>query len=260
MKQLEDQKLYVLDMDGTIYLGSRLFPETIPFLERVQAHGKRYVFFTNNSSRSPQSYVERLNRMGIAAERKDIVTSGDVMIHFLKTHRHGRTVYLVGTPDLEASFLEAGIPLVKEKPDIVLLGFDTTLTYEKLDRACHFIRNGAEFLCTHEDLNCPTEYGFMPDAGAMCALIEASTGVKPRFTGKPHAEVLEVLEDRTGLKREEMIAVGDRLYTDVALGSNNAIPSVLVLSGETTLEELSKSSIQPTAVVQSIGELERDTE
>ncbi|MBQ7916138.1 MAG: HAD-IIA family hydrolase [Firmicutes bacterium] len=258
MEALKNKKLYVLDMDGTIYLGSRLFPETIPFLERVKAHGKQYIFFTNNSSRSPQTYVQRLNNMGIAATREDIVTSGDVMIHFLKTHRSGKTVYLLGTPDLVKSFEEAGIPLVQENPDIVLLGFDTTLTYEKLDRACHYLRNGAEFLCTHEDINCPTEYGFMPDAGAMCALITASTGVKPRFTGKPHVEVLEILEAKTGISREDMVAVGDRLYTDIALGANNGAASVLVLSGETTLEDLEKSTVKPMVTLQNIGELETE--
>ena len=148
MGVFDTKKLYVLDMDGTIYLGSRLFPETIPFLKRVKEHGKRYIFFTNNSSRSPETYVKRLNGMGIQASREDIVTSGDVMIHFLKTHRPGKKVYLLGTPDLRRSFQEAGIPLTEEMPDIVLLGFDTTLTYEKLERACHYIRSGAEFLCT----------------------------------------------------------------------------------------------------------------
>ncbi len=258
MKELANKKLYVLDMDGTIYLGSHLFPETIPFLERVKAHGKRYIFFTNNSSRSPKTYVDRLNGMGIAATREDVVTSGDVMIHFLKTHRPDKKVYLVGTPDLTESFHEAGIPLTEKDPDIVLLGFDTTLTYEKLDRACHYIRNGAEFLCTHEDLNCPTEYGFMPDAGAMCALITASTGIKPHYTGKPHREVLEILEAKTGIPRSQMVAVGDRLYTDIALGTRNQVASVLVLSGETTREDLRKSGMEPTCVVTNIGELERD--
>lgn len=258
MEELKNKKLYVLDMDGTIYLGSRLFPETIPFLERVRKHGKQYIFFTNNSSRSPQTYVERLNRMGIAAGREDIVTSGDVMIHFLKTHRKDKSVYLLGTPDLIESFQKAEINLVQENPDIVLLGFDTTLTYEKLDRACHYIRNGAEFLCTHEDINCPTEYGFMPDAGAMCALITASTGVKPRFTGKPHEEVLEILEAKTGIDRSRMVAVGDRLYTDIALGTQNGVASVLVLSGETTREDLGRSAVKPTITVQNIGELERE--
>lgn len=245
-------------MDGTIYLGSRLFPETIPFLKRVKEHGKRYIFFTNNSSRSPETYVKRLNGMGIQASREDIVTSGDVMIHFLKTHRPGKKVYLLGTPDLRRSFQEAGIPLTEEMPDIVLLGFDTTLTYEKLERACHYIRSGAEFLCTHEDINCPTEYGFMPDAGAMCALITASTGVAPRFTGKPHAEVLEILEAKTGICRQDMVAVGDRLYTDIALGARNGVSSVLVLSGETTMEDLARSEIRPTVVLPNIGSLETE--
>lgn len=259
MGVFDTKKLYVLDMDGTIYLGSRLFPKTIPFLKRVKEHGKRYIFFTNNSSRSPETYVKRLNGMGIQASREDIVTSGDVMIHFLKTHRPGKKVYLLGTPDLRRSFQEAGIPLTEEMPDIVLLGFDTTLTYEKLERACHYIRSGAEFLCTHEDINCPTEYGFMPDAGAMCALITASTGVAPRFTGKPHAEVLEILEAKTGICRQDMVAVGDRLYTDIALGARNGVSSVLVLSGETTMEDLARSEIRPTVVLPNIGSLETET-
>ena len=181
------------------------------------------------------------------------------MIHFLKTHRPGKKVYLLGTPDLRRSFQEAGIPLTEEMPDIVLLGFDTTLTYEKLERACHYIRSGAEFLCTHEDINCPTEYGFMPDAGAMCALITASTGVAPKFTGKPHAEVLEILEAKTGICRQDMVAVGDRLYTDIALGARNGVSSVLVLSGETTMEDLARSEIRPTIVLPNIGSLEIET-
>ena len=259
MGVFDTKKLYVLDMDGTIYLGSRLFPETIPFLKRVKEHGKRYIFFTNNSSRSPETYVKRMNGMGIQVSREDIVTSGDVMIHFLKTHRPGKKVYLLGTPDLRRSFQEAGIPLTEEMPDIVLLGFDTTLTYEKLERACHYIRSGAEFLCTHEDINCPTEYGFMPDAGAMCALITASTGVAPKFTGKPHAEVLEILEAKTGICRQDMVAVGDRLYTDIALGARNGVSSVLVLSGETTMEDLARSEIRPTVVLPNIGSLETET-
>lgn len=268
---MTDIELYVLDMDGTIYLGNNLFPETLPFLERCREHGKKYIFFTNNSSRSPETYVKRLNGMGIHATREDIVTSGDVMIHFLKTHRAGQSVYLVGTPDLEESFRQAGIPLVEDGPeetmpedwkvkipDIVLLGFDTTLTYHKLERACHFLRSGAEFLSTHEDINCPTEYGFMPDSGAMCALITMSTGVKPRFTGKPHEEVLEILEDHTGIPRSRMAAVGDRLYTDIALGTKNNVTSILVMSGETTPEDLAASDVRPTMVVKNIGELERD--
>ena len=118
--------------------------------------------------------------------------------------------------------------------------------------------SGITFLSTHEDINCPTEYGFMPDSGAMCALITMSTGVKPRFTGKPHEEVLEILEDHTGIPRSRMAAVGDRLYTDIALGTKNNVTSILVMSGETTPEDLAASDVRPTMVVKNIGELERD--
>ncbi|NMA84575.1 MAG: HAD-IIA family hydrolase [Epulopiscium sp.] len=254
----KEKKLYVLDMDGTIYLGKKLFPETIPFLKRVRKRGKRYIFFTNNSSRSTRTYVDRLNSMGIPATLDDILTSGDVTAHFLLTQRQGKRVYLVGTKDLEESFLETGVPLVQENPDIVLIAFDTSLTYEKLDKACKYIREGAEFLCTHEDLNCPIEGGWMPDAGAICALITASTGQEPRYLGKPHYETLQLLMDVTGVKPEEMVIVGDRLYTDIALGTKNGVTAVLVLTGETKEEDLATSKIQPDLVVDSIGGLERE--
>ena len=177
---LEDKELFILDMDGTVYLGNRLFPETLPFLDRVKKGGKRYLFFTNNASRSPETYVTRLCNMGIQATMDDILTSGDVTIHFLKNHRAGKSVYIVGTPDLVDSFERAGIPQNEENPDIVLVSFDTTLTYDKLEKACRFIREGAEFLSTHPDYNCPVEGGFIPDSGAICALVTASTGVEPR--------------------------------------------------------------------------------
>ena len=252
---LENKQLFILDMDGTVYLGDQLFPETLPFLQRVTDSGKKYLFFTNNASRSPETYVTRLQSMGIPAGREQILTSGDVTIHFLKTHRAGKTVYLVGTPDLVQSFREAGIPLVEEDPDIVLISFDLTLTYEKLEKACRFIREGAEFLSTHPDLNCPVPGGFIPDSGSICALVTASTGVEPRYFGKPYAETIQMLIETTGCRKEDMAIVGDRLYTEIAMGVNFGVDAVLVLSGETTLEDLKTSSIQPDYIVSNIGEL-----
>lgn len=252
---LEDKKLFILDMDGTVYLGDRLFPETLPFLERVKKQGKQYLFFTNNASRSPSTYITRLNKMGIAITRNEILTSGDVTIHFLKNHRAGKSVYIVGTPDLIQSFREAGIPLEESCPDIVLISFDTTLTYEKLEKACRFIREGAEFLSTHPDLNCPVENGFIPDSGAICALITASTGKEPRYFGKPSAETLYMLMESTGYSKDDMVIVGDRLYTEIAMGVRHGVDAVLVLSGETTLEDVAASDIHPDYIIQSIGEL-----
>ena len=252
---LEDKKLFILDMDGTVYLGDRLFPETLPFLERITSSGKRYLFFTNNASRSPETYVHRLQSMGIPAGRREILTSGDVTIHFLKMHRPGQTVYIVGTPDLIESFQAEGILLDDEKPDIVLVSFDTTLTYDKLEKACRFIREGAEFLSTHPDFNCPVEGGFIPDSGSICALVTASTGKMPRYFGKPYPETLEMLMETTGCAKEDMVVIGDRLYTEIAMGVNNGVDAVLVLSGETTLEDVEASDVKPDYIVPSIGDL-----
>ena len=253
-KSLVQKKLWILDMDGTVYLGNQLFPETLPFLQRIRERGASYLFFTNNASRARDTYVSRLNGMGISAGPENILTSAETTIAFLKQHRPGRSVYIVGTPDLIRSFEEAGI-CVEENAPIVVVSFDTTLTYEKLEKACRYIREGAEFISTHPDFNCPVEGGFIPDSGAICALITASTGQLPRYFGKPYEDTLQILEEFSGVAREDMVVVGDRLYTDIALGARHGVTSVLVLSGETTLEDLEGSDVQPSMIVQNVGEL-----
>ena len=196
--------LFVLDMDGTFYLGDIILEGSLDFLKKVEETGKHFIFFTNNSSKSPVNYINKLANMNCHIERNQIMTSGDVTIEFLNRNRAGQTVYLVGTPALEESFREAGVPLVNDNPDVVVIGFDTTLTYEKLERACTFIRNGAEFLATHLDINCPTEDGFIPDCGAMCALISLSTGKEPKYLGKPFKETMEMVLARTRFAKEKV--------------------------------------------------------
>ncbi len=253
-KSLAQKKLWILDMDGTVYLGNQLFPETLPFLQRIRESGASYLFFTNNASRAKDTYVSRLNGMGIPAGPENILTSAETTIAFLKQHRPGKSVYVVGTPDLIRSFEDAGI-CVEEDAPIVVASFDTTLTYDKLEKACRYIREGAEFISTHPDFNCPVEGGFIPDSGAICALITASTGKLPRYFGKPYEDTLQIIEEFSGVAREDMVVVGDRLYTDIALGAKHGVASVLVLSGETTLEDLEGSDVQPSVIVQNVGEL-----
>lgn len=253
-KSLAQKKLWILDMDGTVYLGNQLFPETLPFLQRIRESGASYLFFTNNASRAKDTYVTRLNGMGIPAGPENILTSAETTIAFLKQHRPGKSVYVVGTPDLIRSFEDAGI-CVEEDAPIVVASFDTTLTYDKLEKACRYIREGAEFISTHPDFNCPIEGGFIPDSGAICALITASTGKLPRYFGKPYEDTLQIIEEFSGVSREDMVVVGDRLYTDIALGAKHGVASVLVLSGETTLEDLEGSDVQPSVIVQNVGEL-----
>lgn len=263
MKLNEQQKkdflsgidLFVLDMDGTFYLGDSILDGSLDFLEKIEENGKHFIFFTNNSSKSPTNYINKLANMNCHIERNQIMTSGDVTIEFLNRNRTGQTVYLVGTPALEESFREAGVALVDNNPDIVVIGFDTTLTYEKLERACTFIRNGAEFLATHLDINCPTEDGFIPDCGAMCALISLSTAKEPKYLGKPFKETMEMVLAKTGFAKEKVAFVGDRIYTDVATGVKNDAKGILVLSGETKLEDVEKSEVKPDAIFASIGEM-----
>ncbi len=252
---LSKVKLFVLDMDGTFYLGDRIFDGSLDFLKKVEEQGKEFLFFTNNSSKSPEIYMEKLAKMNCFIRQNQILTSANVTISYLKEYYPGKSVYLVGTPALEASFLQAGIPLTGEQPDIVVLGFDTTLTYEKLERACTFLRNGALFLATHKDINCPTEDGFIPDCGAMCQLITASTGCTPLYLGKPSPQTLEMVLLHTGYKKEEVAFVGDRLYTDVATGTQNGAKGILVLSGETKLEDLKDSPFRPNGVFLSLQDM-----
>ncbi|MGI6668451.1 MAG: HAD-IIA family hydrolase [Acetivibrionales bacterium] len=252
---LKRKKQFILDMDGTFYLGDRLLDGSLHFLEKAKATGRRCLFFTNNSSRTGEYYRKKLASMGCHVEKDEIATSGDVTIKYLLENYPGAGVYLVGTEMLRESFIDSGINLTCSNPDIVVFSFDTTLTYEKISRACTYIRNGAIFLATHPDLNCPTEDGFIPDCGSMCAMVEASTGVKPKYLGKPFKETVDMISLFTGKKREEIAFIGDRLYTDIAIAVNNGITGILVLTGETSLKDVEASQIKPDFIFDSLGAL-----
>ena len=253
---LKGVRLFILDMDGTFYLGDEIIPGSLDFIARVRETGRSFLFFTNNSSRTPEGYLEKLARMGCPIGREQIMTSGDVTIRWLNTRRPGRSVYLMGTEALRRSFSQAGVRLVEdEQPDLVVTAFDTELTYRKLERACTFLRGGAEFIATHPDVNCPTADGFIPDCGAFCAAIRLSTGREPKFLGKPSPETLDMILEATGFAKEEAAFVGDRLYTDVAAGVNNGARGLLVLSGETRRSDLAQSPVKPHGVYQNLKEL-----
>ena len=258
IKELEDKKLYIFDQDGTIYLGGRVFPAAVEFINHLRENGKRVLFFSNNASHSPKFYLEKLTRLGFSPKSDEILTAGDVTVQFLLRRRAGKSVYLVGTPELTEQFSDAGVPLVDgdaECADIVVTSFDTTLTYDKLEAACRFVRNGAEYICTHPDFNCPTETGFIPDSGAIAALVTASTGVAPTYLGKPYAPTIDMICEVTGINREDMCIFGDRLYTDIALGKKHGVTAVLVLSGETTRRDVEAAEYndRPDYIYEDLG-------
>lgn len=251
---LRDKKLFILDMDGTFYLGDHLIEGSLDFLKRIGDTGRSFIFFTNNSSRTSAFYVEKLSKMGCIVDRKAIVTSGDVTIEFLKKNYPGSKVFLLGTELLKNSFVDAGIDLVETAPDIVVVGFDMTFSYDRVTLACKYIRNGALFIATHPDFNCPTEDGFIPDCGSMCAMITASTGVTPKYLGKPYAETVEMIKAITGVEKDKMVFVGDRLYTDIAIGARNGVTSILVYSGETKPSDTEKSEVRPDLAFETLGQ------
>ena len=256
MNRLEKIETYLLDLDGTYYLGSNLYPWSLPFVETMRRLGKRFVFVTNNSSQNGKYYLEKIRKMGVDITEDQIFTSGQATIFYLKKYNYPKKLYLVGTPALEEEFKEAGFILTDEDPETVVLGFDMTLTYEKLRTACDLIRSGVPFIATHPDFNCPTPEGPIPDCGAMIALITASTGVKPKIIGKPYPEMIEALQAKYGLENPDTIAmVGDRLYTDLAMAKAAGIVGILVLSGETQREDLEDSEVQPDLVLENLGEI-----
>lgn len=258
---LLEKELYIFDMDGTIYLGYNVFDFAVRFINNLRANGKRVLFFTNNASHTSDFYVNKLTKLGFSPTREEIMTSGDVTIEFLKRHRDGKSVYLVGTDELVEEFTKSGINMLSGKEDngdIVVTSFDTSLTYEKLDNACRLLRNGAEYLSTHPDFNCPTETGFIPDSGAIAAFCTASTGKVPTYFGKPYAETVEMISEATGIAREKMCIFGDRLYTDIALGKKHGVTAVLVLSGETKEEDVDAAAVaeKPDYVFPSLDEVD----
>ena len=240
---IKNKKLFIFDMDGTIYLGGRPFGFAIDFIKNLRKNGKKVLFFTNNASHTSPFYLKKLERLGFEPSMDEIMTSGDVTYEFLKRHRAGCSIYIVATDELVEEYRQKGLNILNgkeniERADIVITSFDTSLTYEKLDIACRLIRNGAEYLSTHPDFNCPTENGFIPDSGAIAALVTASTGEKPVYFGKPYKETVEMIGEATGFENGEMCIFGDRLYTDIALGKSFGVTSVLVLSGETQQEDV----------------------
>ena len=238
---LKQKKLFVFDMDGTIYLGNRVFDFAIRFIDHLRKNGYRVLFFTNNASHTTEFYMSKLARLGFSPREDEIMTSGDVTVEFLKRHRAGKSVYLVGTPELVEHFCASGIPMLTGKEaaaDIVVTSFDTTLTYEKLDNACRLVRGGAEYLSTHPDFNCPTETGFIPDSGAIAAFVTASTGKNPTYFGKPYAETVQMICEATGVEKDDICIFGDRLYTDIALGKKHGVTAILVLTGETQPQDV----------------------
>ena len=253
---LKDKRLFLLDMDGTIYLDDRLFDGTAEFLAHVQAIGGRAIYLTNNSSKSVESYVDKLSRMGLRAAPEDFLTSVNATVLYLRQKNH-RKIYAFGTASFRQQLRQGGLPvtdILAEDIDCLCMGFDTELTFQKLEDACILLNRGVEYVATNPDWVCPTWYGSVPDCGSVAEMLYRATGRRPRFIGKPEPDMVELAVKETDFTKEQTILLGDRLYTDIKSGVRAGVDTVLVLSGEATLKDLAASDVKPTYVMKDIRE------
>ena len=260
---LAQKRLFLLDMDGTIYLDEDLFPGTLPFLEHVKQAGGKYLFLTNNSSRSVETYIQKLHRLGVPAEEDDFLTSTSALIEDLRGRPPYRLCYAFGTAAFRRQLTEGGVSVtdrLSDEVDCLLMGFDTELTFQKLEDACILLNRGVPFVATNPDWVCPTWYGSVPDCGSVCRMLTTATGREPVVIGKPQPEMALLAMERTGFSPEQTVLLGDRLYTDVACGVNAGIDTVFVLSGEGTMADIDTYQIHPTWVYPDIGTLYRELE
>ena len=250
--------LFLFDMDGTLYLGNRLYNFTKELLDIIAETGRKYMFMTNNSSKSVDDYIIKLERMGICVKHKDFITSSQATIHYLQSNHPEAVLYVCGTESLKKELQGAGFTVSEnfEEVNCILMGFDTELTFRKLEDVCKLLSyKEIPYIATNGDYVCPTEYGFVPDCGSVCDMIFNATGKRPIVIGKPSSLMLELAIKQTGISREQTAVVGDRIYTDIKSGINAGVLSILVLSGETTREILDKSTEKPDIVMESAEEI-----
>ena len=262
--RLINTRLFLLDMDGTLYLGDDVFPGAVDFIHSITETGRSFIYLTNNSSRAGTDYITRLRKLGFPCEAENVFTSGMATGEYLNQNHPGATVYLAGTKAFYRELKSYGIDLVNDENghtdvmdvDVVVQGFDTELVYEKLDLACHFLRRGATFIAANPDWVCPMPANeVLPDCGSICALLTASSGVKPNYIGKPNRNMIDVISKMTGIPNENICAVGDRLYTDIAVAKNAGSVSVCVLSGESSEADIAESEVKPDYVLKDVAEI-----
>lgn len=256
--KLKEKTLYLLDMDGTIYNENEIFDGTLEFLEEIERRGGQYVFITNNSSKSVEDYVQKVRAMGIKAEYENFYTSGQATAMYLKENYPNQVVYCMGTKSLIKELREAGIEVVTEvdeRAGVVLLGFDTENTSEKIRNTCIMLGRDVAYLATNPDLVCPVSFGYIPDCGSMSIMLKNATRKEPFFIGKPEPIMVNCVLKKLNCKREDAVIVGDRLYTDIKTGANAQVDTICVLSGEASMEDILQGEVEPTYIFKSVKEI-----
>lgn len=263
---MKNKKLYLFDLDGTLILGDQLIDGAKEKLEEIKKAGKKFIFFTNNSSRTKKEYIEKFKNMGIDIDENEIVTAGYTLGRYLQKEKKVSSVYVVGTESFKNILRDMGIEVVEspEKKngkyliDYVIVGLDSELNYEKIKIACKLLtQKDIGYLAANPDMAYPVEDGvFLPDCGSICKMLEYAVKRVPRYFGKPYKEILDYSLEIGGVSKDETVIVGDRLYTDIACGCNNGCDTILVLTGEASREEGEKSECRPTLILDSVKDIE----
>lgn len=253
-----ESEVFLLDMDGTIYFDDSPIGDMAETLQTLRKAGKRLVYFTNNSSKTPEEYEKKLRRIGLWQSGDMVYTSAMATAEYLCEFHAGKTVYVVARDEVRNEFREYGISLVEEDPDICVLAYDTTLTFDKLKKINKAIVNGALYVATHPDDVCPSKDVFPPDVGSFIALLKTSSGREPDIIcGKPYTVMGDCIKRRMRTDGNRIVMVGDRLHTDIRFGVNNGFHTLLVMSGETTEAILAASPDTPEAVLSSLNDIVR---
>ena len=260
MSKISNKRFFLLDMDGTIYLDDDLFDGTLDFLSAVKESGGRYLFVTNNSSKSTDAYVSKLKRIGIDAEEGDFLTSTDATILFIKKNYADLLFYSMGTASFNQQLIDAGLRITTsygENVEGVVISNDTELNFQKLDDVAKLLtlKDDVIYIATNPDWVCPTAYGYVPDCGSFAEMLFRATGKRPYFVGKPRPEMLLLAMEKYGYTKEESVMIGDRVYTDIASGYNAGIDTIFVLSGEGKLKDAEATDTPPTYIMKNIREL-----
>lgn len=258
-EKLAKIKCFLFDMDGTIYLGSQPLPGAAELIKKIDSSSKSYYFLTNNSSRDNEYYQAKLEKMGIITEQEKILISTHSLLCYLQ-EKTAKKIFVLGTKELKNIFQKEGYTILEkggQDADYVVVGFDTQLNYENLSAACQYVDTGVPYVATHPDVRCPLEGGkYIPDCGSIIALIKTATGKECELVaGKPSQYMVQTVLKKTGLQPSELAIVGDRLYTDVALGKNSGIFSLLVLSGEAKQDDIKQSIYKPDIVLDGVYQL-----
>lgn len=263
MNSLKDIRLFLLDMDGTIYHENELIPGAKDFFDFLNAHNLKYAFMTNNSSKGKKMYVKKLNNLGIKATDFNIVSSVNVTIEYIKKSGYSTSnIFVVGTESFKSELREQGFNIIDENSEyipeikLVVLGFDTELNYKKIRMICEILDSGCEYVATNCDLKCPVKGGrFIPDCGAIADLLAIATNRKPNFLGKPEKEIVIAAAKQFGVDINQILCVGDRLYTDIAVGINAGCSTAVVYTGEAKPSDINNTEFKPTYQFESIKDL-----